>query len=163
MKAVRQMWAAIAGWISWRWNLVETQKRTAAMFFNKSEQCKTLEIQLAAREKRIAELEASLSLDGQVLSAAEVERLALVSESCGRVAQTAAMVLRHGWDSESPYTRKPNRCLLERELGHMRAVVDLMASGGDVRRADMNAYRHRKALTLREWTKHQNEEASDAR
>ncbi len=89
------------------------------------------------------------------LSAAEIERLAMLQEECGEVIHAAAKVLRHGWESQSPYGGKPNRVALEREIGNVRAVVNLMLDAGDVRLRDVQSWQRCKRLALPKWTHHQ--------
>jgi NTP pyrophosphatase (non-canonical NTP hydrolase) len=89
------------------------------------------------------------------LSAAEIERLAILAEECGEVVQAVGKVLRHGWDSQSPYGGKPNRVALEREIGNVRAVVNLMLDAGDVRLRDVQSWQRCKRLALPRWTHHQ--------
>jgi hypothetical protein len=91
------------------------------------------------------------------LSPAEIERLALLAEECGEVVRVAMKILRHGWESCSPSDPKcrPSRVLLERELGSLRAVVDLMANCGDVRRQDMATWRDFKRRMYPQQTHHQ--------
>lgn len=72
----------------------------------------------------------SVGLPG--LTPAETERLAMLAETCGEVVQAVGKVLRHGWESQSPYGGRPNRVSLEREIGQVRAIVNLMLDSGDV-------------------------------
>lgn len=60
------------------------------------------------------------------LSEAEAERLAILIEECGEVAQAACKILRHGYESTNPKAITPedenpetNRSALERELGDL--------------------------------------------
>jgi NTP pyrophosphatase (non-canonical NTP hydrolase) len=89
------------------------------------------------------------------LTAAEIERLAILGEECGEIAQAVGKVLRHGWESQSPYGGKPNRVALEREIGNVRAVVNLMLDAGDVRLGDVQAWQRSKRAALAKWTHHQ--------
>lgn len=66
------------------------------------------------------------------LSAAEVERLALIAEECAEVIHVVAKVLRHGYESHHPRGTLSNRQLLEREIGDVRFAEMLMARCGDV-------------------------------
>lgn len=101
----------------------------------------------------VAEDEFGASVPG--LSDAEIERLAILAEECGEVVQAVGKVLRHGWDSQSPYGGKPNRQALERELGNVRAIVTLMLDAGDVRLAELQAWQRRKREQAEKWTHHQ--------
>ncbi len=66
------------------------------------------------------------------LDDAQRERLALLSEECGEVVQVIGKILRHGYESSSPYTDTTNRSLLEKELGDVQFVIELMLSRRDL-------------------------------
>ena len=89
------------------------------------------------------------------LTPAEIERLAMLMEECGEVIQAAGKILRHGWASQSPYGGKTNRVALERELGDVRAMVNVMIDAGDVRLADVQSWQRRKRERMAMWTHHQ--------
>ena len=77
------------------------------------------------------------------LSAAEAERLALLAEECGEVIQVVGKILRHGYDSANPLVdvSPTNREELEKELGDIELVVDMLKSCSDV---DNNAIQLRR-------------------
>lgn len=89
------------------------------------------------------------------LTAAEVERLAMLAEACGDVAKAIGKVLRHGWESQSPYGSKTNRVALEREIGDLRAVVGMMLDVRDLRLGDVRHWQRRKRENAAKWTHHQ--------
>lgn len=68
------------------------------------------------------------------LSAAELERLALLNEECAEVQQAISKILRHGYASYHPH--KPelgdNRHMLSIEVGHVLAALHLMTQAGDL-------------------------------
>lgn len=68
------------------------------------------------------------------LSDEEIERLAKLTEECGEISQMVGKALVHGWESVHP--RKPedgtNRERLEKEIGGLLCIVDLMTSRGDL-------------------------------
>jgi len=66
------------------------------------------------------------------LTAAEAEALALIMEECGEVVQIIGKILRHGLESCHPNGNRPNRELLEDELGDLRAAVLISCSLGIV-------------------------------
>jgi hypothetical protein len=68
------------------------------------------------------------------LSPAEAERLAILAEECAEVIQVVGKILRHGYDSFHPGDagRTTNRALLENEIGHVRAITQMMVKGEDV-------------------------------
>ncbi len=89
------------------------------------------------------------------LTAAEIERLAMLAEECGEVAQAVGKVLRHGWHSCSPYNPRVNRMSLEREIGDLRAVIELMLDTRDLRLSELQAWQRRKRSAMPKWTHHQ--------
>jgi hypothetical protein len=109
--------------------------------------------------ERTLESERAFMADGGTayLSGAEIERIAMLMEEAAEVVQICGKILRFGWESCSPFDDKcrPNRGLLERELGSVRAVVDLMANCGDVRRRELASWRDSKRRQMPQWTKHQ--------
>lgn len=116
----------------------------------------------AWRDKaRLEQLELELSrIYGDVpgLTPGEIERLAILAEECGEAAQAIGKVLRFGWESSSPYrgaNGRTNRADLERELGNIRAVVNLMLDAGDVRLNAVQSWQRNKREALKKWTLYQ--------
>lgn len=111
-----------------------------------------LEMQLAA-ERGLAE--ARSEFPG--LSPAEIERLVILAQQCGEVVQACATIMRHGYESCSPLDErcKPNRIMLERKVGGLRGVVDLMTQRGDMKPQELAAWRARKRSVLAKGTHHQ--------
>lgn len=67
------------------------------------------------------------------LTPAELERLALLAEECGEVIQVIGKIQRHGYESShSDYDNISNRLLLQKELGHVKAVEEMMLWTGDI-------------------------------
>jgi NTP pyrophosphatase (non-canonical NTP hydrolase) len=62
------------------------------------------------------------------LSAAQLERLALLSEECGEVLQVVGKILRHGWQVHG----HENRIALEHELGDLRWAIQMLIAADDV-------------------------------
>jgi hypothetical protein len=91
------------------------------------------------------------------LSAAEIERLALLGEEMGEAQQAIGKVLRHGYQSYNPVlnTGLVNRRELERELGHVSAAVTLLTRAGDVNLKGMRFSMLDKIKNLRRWLHHQ--------
>jgi hypothetical protein len=65
---------------------------------------------------------------------AELERLAILVEECAEVQHIAMKIIRHGYESWSPFddNRTPNRQLLEKELGDLQFIIDKMCHVDDV-------------------------------
>jgi NTP pyrophosphatase (non-canonical NTP hydrolase) len=93
------------------------------------------------------------------LTAAEIERLAMLAEECGEVQQAVGKILRHGYESKPPRGGLTNRVALEREIGDVHAVMELMQDAGDTRAPVVNSWRNEKRLALRRWTHHQGNSA----
>jgi len=84
------------------------------------------------------------------------ERLAILLEEMGEAQQIIGKILRHGLRSSHPHFGDvPNIELLEKELGHVLAVIDLMVRGGELRGAELKRHADEKIVKLREWTHHQ--------
>ena len=68
------------------------------------------------------------------LNAAEIERLAILAEECGKVVQIVGKILRHGYRSFDPGDKlqTTNRRLLERELGDLQWIIRHMDDAGDI-------------------------------
>ena len=62
------------------------------------------------------------------LSDSEQERLACLLEECGEIQQAIGKILRHGYESVDPTKRlaRTNRENLEREIGDLQAILELM-------------------------------------
>lgn len=75
------------------------------------------------------------------LTPAEVERLDLVIEEAAEVIQAATKVLRYGWTSTHPSCeRTNNKTPLMKELGDLRAIVQLCFQAGDMNSVDYQYY-----------------------
>jgi NTP pyrophosphatase (non-canonical NTP hydrolase) len=119
---------------------------------------------LKAASARAAELEAyvkdwnqqrALDAGPPGLTAGQIERLAWLAEECGEVAQAVGKILRHGYQSASPFGGPTNRVALERELGDMRAAVERMFEAADLRPGDVRAWERRKMVDAGQWMHHQ--------
>lgn len=111
---------------------------------------------------RIDRLERELALEKVAawatvpgLTPAEIERLGILAGECGAVAQAVSKVLRFGWESQSPYGGRLNRHALEREIGNLRAIVNLMLDVDDVRLSEVQTWQRTKRLGLAKWTLYQ--------
>jgi len=84
------------------------------------------------------------------LSAAETERLALLGEECAEIGKAIGKILRHGAESRNPDVAgsPTNRADLEREIGDLLWVIDLMAHCGDFStlRARADSGRHARKV-----------------
>lgn len=93
------------------------------------------------------------------LSAAEAERLALLSEELGEAVQAIGKILRHGYESFDPFLPPPagntNRQNLAKELGDIIAAMNLMRAGGDIDEEEVIGHAHRKLLKVGVFLHHQ--------
>ncbi len=91
------------------------------------------------------------------LSHAEAERLALLAEESAEVIQVVGKILRHGYESVNPTIKHSlsNRYLLEKEIGHLYNVVDMMLSCNDVNVRRISTHKKDKALSISQWLHNQ--------
>jgi hypothetical protein len=89
------------------------------------------------------------------LRPAQVERLVMLIERCGEVSVMAGKVLRYGYNGTSPRTGLPNRVVLERKVGGLLAMIDLMARTGDARLCEVRTSRDWASKHLADWAIHQ--------
>lgn len=90
------------------------------------------------------------------LSAAQIERLALLAEEMGEAAQVVGKILRHGIDSDH-YGKmlENNRQLLEKELGDVMLAYRLLRNAGDVHENRVEARVQDKAGRIQEFLHYQ--------
>jgi hypothetical protein len=86
----------------------------------------------------------------------KTERLAMLIERCGELSGAAGKVLRHGYDGQSPYNGLTNRVTLERKLGGLLAMIEMLEDSGDVKRNSVRASRSWVQRHVGEWTHHRN-------
>jgi len=93
------------------------------------------------------------------LSPAEEERLAKLTEECGEISQMVGKTLVHGWASYHPRDPKQvrNRAELEKEVGGLLAVVDIMIAAGDLNPDAIESAKKEKAATIWKYLHHQGE------
>lgn len=91
------------------------------------------------------------------LTPAQVERLAILSEECGEVVQIIGKILRHGYESYSPYDefKEANRSLLMKEIGNIDAAVQMLADAKEVDLSEIDRAAAEKFATIKRYTHHQ--------
>lgn len=90
------------------------------------------------------------------LSEAQAERLAIISEELGEVAQMVGKILRHGYKSAHPYRPDvSNRELLEIELGDLAAAINLAIDAGDINEDNVTKEMHHRLKIIHKYTHHQ--------
>jgi len=91
------------------------------------------------------------------LSLASRERLYLLLEELGEAQQAIGKILRHGYESFSPFDpkRTSNRQLLERELGDVMHALDRMYVARDVIHYYVTDHANEKARRVERYLHHQ--------
>lgn len=91
------------------------------------------------------------------LNLASRERLYLLLEELGEAQQIIGKVLRHGYDSVSPFdpNHTLNRTLLETELGDILHAVHRMGFSRDVDLEHIGIFAERKARRVESYLHHQ--------
>lgn len=145
-----RMWA--------RWTAPQRAKLLAAAYFEMGERLRAQGELLRERTERLELLELELRRGNEIngapgLLAGEVERLALVADAAGLVASEAACVLREGYGQREGCP--PGRVAMERALGRMRCVINLMYDAGDLRGNEMKAWKMKFRRVLAETTRYQ--------
>jgi NTP pyrophosphatase (non-canonical NTP hydrolase) len=90
------------------------------------------------------------------LSAAEAERLAILSEELGEIQQEIGKILRHGYERKHPKapSNKTNRFNLEVELGDLQAILSIMANNLDISLANIDANKEVKLKKINKYLHH---------
>ncbi len=90
--------------------------------------------------------------DFNQLTAAEAERLAVLSEELGEAVHYIGKILRHGYDNYHPVDPETtNRELLERELGHVQFMTDAMCNNRDISYAQILKFKTGKSLSINDY------------
>lgn len=91
------------------------------------------------------------------LTPAQAERLALLAEECGEVQQAIGKILRHGYAGVNPDDRKgvDNTRALERELGDVLCVVDMLCQARDLYMLNVEQARRAKRERVAKFLHHQ--------
>ena len=80
----------------------------------------------------------------------DFELLTILMEECAEVIQAASKIQRFGWDSE--WKGETGREILERELGDLQCMVDLLHEGDHVSFTAMDEHASNKHDKLRQWS-----------
>lgn len=93
------------------------------------------------------------------LTDAETERLSILLEELGEAQQAVGKILRHGYESFDPTIMSgpapSNRSNLEKELGDVSFIVELMCKRHDIDKPTIRARRLAKAIKIEEYLHHQ--------
>lgn len=98
------------------------------------------------------------------LTAAQLERLAILAEEFGEAQQCIGKILRHGYESYNPLTdtmdtqtSTNNRKDFERELGDVYAAIEMLMDGSEVSAHAIGQRMIEKKRTVKRWLHHQEE------
>lgn len=89
------------------------------------------------------------------LTPAEAERLALLLEELGEAQQAIGKILRHGYESRSPYGGPSNRNALILELGDVQFAIKLLCESGDLEELHIADRIVEKLSTVTQYLHHQ--------
>lgn len=90
------------------------------------------------------------------LTAAQVERLAILAEELGEAQQIIGKILRHGYESGNPLVDYvSNRTLLEHECGDIYEAILMLIRAKDVSDAEIFRRQAEKHESIKRWLHHQ--------
>lgn len=91
-----------------------------------------------------------------ILTPAQAERLALLSEELGEAQQAIGKILRHGYESYHPrdVLQVSNRERLEKECGDVRHAMIRLCNAGDLNKERIHEHADDKAITVQQWLHH---------
>lgn len=89
------------------------------------------------------------------LTPSQAELLALLAEECAESVQVIGKILRHGYMSKHPSDGPTNIELLEKELGHVCAAMDMLYNSGDIGILEVEASMAEKLSNVKRWLHHQ--------
>jgi hypothetical protein len=96
------------------------------------------------------------------LTDAQDERLSVLAEECAEVIQVIQKIQRHGYESYHPDCDVSavitNRTLLETELGHVQAAMDMMRWSDDIQMNRVYQAMHEKLVRVQKYLHHQPDE-----
>ena len=78
------------------------------------------------------------------------EILTILTEECAEVIQSVSKIQRFGWDSE--WANESNQVRLERELGDLLCMIDLLVATGAVERNQIENFQISKREKLKIWS-----------
>lgn len=85
------------------------------------------------------------------LTQSDVEALAVLTEEMGESLRIVGKIERHGFDSEYRENGMSNTELLEYEIGHVLAAIDILVERGLIDRARLVESRGRKLVKVQGW------------
>ena len=133
---VMNRWNAWRQSVAFRQVLPELYTRTAGHLKDEHERAERLLQQLA-------KVRALLRDDATPMNPVDIERLARLVEACGSVVERAGRIQRFGWHTVAPHSLATNKVLLERDLGRVCAVIELLIQADDIRGTDVKHWSHK--------------------
>jgi len=90
------------------------------------------------------------------LSPAQAERLALLLEEMGEAQQVIGKILRHGYENYHPDSdpSETNRNSLNREMGDVLFVYEMMAGFGDIDKKEVETRTWEKSISIQKYLHH---------
>jgi NTP pyrophosphatase (non-canonical NTP hydrolase) len=92
------------------------------------------------------------------LTPAEAERLAILAEEAGEIVKAACKILRHGYWSFNPVNGAHNRDSLEREIGDLQYIIQLMYECRDIDFENVSEHKINKEKNIIKYLHHQHKE-----
>jgi NTP pyrophosphatase (non-canonical NTP hydrolase) len=77
--------------------------------------------------------------------------LTILMEECAEVIQVCSKIKRFGIDDYHPVERKPNRELLEEELGHVAALMGILVENHTITEKGVTEQAENKLKKLENW------------
>ena len=92
------------------------------------------------------------------MNEAQIERLAIATEECGEVSQVVGKILRHGYNSYHPsdVDKTTNRQNLEKELGDILWIMDVMVREEDISMENILKFKQMKKEKSGKYLHHNN-------
>jgi NTP pyrophosphatase (non-canonical NTP hydrolase) len=93
------------------------------------------------------------------LTPAQNELLLVLSEECSDVIKAICKIQRHGYDSTNPTKANSptNHEELERELGDVKAAMQLLTNLGDISKTNICSFKQEKLINVKQWLHFQND------
>lgn len=88
----------------------------------------------------------------------ETELLLKLAEECSEVIQQVSKTLLYGFESSHPESSIDNRGMLEDECGHVINSIRMLC-GKDLDSSKINHSADKKALTIGQWLRHQDDKS----
>jgi len=143
MKLKENVWAAVKShWEEWRMR-VAFREMLPGMYEHTAKHLKEEHERAERLLQQLAEARALLRDDATPTNPVDIERLARLVEACGSVVERAGRIQRFGWHTVAPHSLATNKVLLERDLGRVCAVIEILIQADDIRGTDVKHWSHK--------------------